>query len=634
MKSLAPFFSELIASDPAPEKIPGKRGRPAIAEKAMTRTERNRKSKSQKSMARRRCIAVLDMETDPFDKVTQERIFPFVACFYSKEFETCVIWEENENVFVSRVVDFIERLPEQFTIYAHNGGKFDFMFLVHRLRGKVSFKGRGIMSARIGNHQLRDSFHIIPEKLANYHKKAFDYEKMRKEVRSAHRDEIIAYLISDCVYLFDIVEKFVQDFGLKLSIGQAAMAELKKSYDVPKFSENWDAYMRDYFFGGRVECLKGAGHFRGNYKLYDVNSMYPHVMASYRHPVGNMFDYKIRRGVPGNATCFVHLRCRNNGALIARADSGETTARIPVGEFFTTIWEYEVACKYNLISEVEIIQVLDCEKRTTFADFVLPLYTKRQDTKAELARLKTAGMADGAKFLDVKKDDIFYKLLLNNAYGKFAQNPRSFKEHYLTDVDELPPGEWFASINELPETERGAYFLPRYECDQYWIWEKPAPAFTFNNVGVAASITGAARAILLEAMQHAKNPIYCDTDSIICESLSGMHLDGQALGAWDIEDEFKSVVIAGKKLYSVEHAKPRKLNADQLKAGMSPNYTIKSKGTAGLLWSDMLDLVNGGEKTLVNFGPTLTKTGSQNYISRKIRATAKGHTDAGFISGI
>ena len=59
----------------------------------------------------------------------------------------------------------------------------------------------------------------------------------------------------------------------------------------------------------------------------------------------------------------------------------------------------------------------------SFDKFVLPLYDRRLETKAELGRMKKLGQSDTAEYIEVKKDDIFLKLLLNNGYGKFAQNP-------------------------------------------------------------------------------------------------------------------------------------------------------------------------------------------------------------------
>lgn len=561
---------------------------------------------------------MIDSETDPFDNVSQDRVLPFLFIIHADEFEPIIIWNENFDALIDQTIEALEAIKEPYTFYAHNGGKFDFLFFIFKLRGSVSFKGRGIMEAKLGIHTLRDSFHIIPEKLAAYQKDEFDYTKLRRGKRAQHRAEIIRYCQADCVYLLDIVKGFVGEFGLKLSIGQAAMTELKKHYTVEKFSEGWDAYIRTFFFGGRVECLAGRGEFVGPYKLYDVNSMYPDVMANCLHPIGGFFDYEIRAGMPNENTVFIDLNCMNNGALLARDENGATTARIPRGNFLTTIHEYRMALKHGLISDVEINLCIDCAKQTSFADFVLPLYERRQATKKSLADMKARGMAHGAAYLDTKKDDIFLKLLLNNAYGKFAQNPRNFKEHYLTDPDDMPPKEWMKSIEKLKPHERDAYLQPAFESERYWIWIKPAPGWSFNNVGTAASITGAARAKLMDAICKAVDPIYCDTDSLICRDLPGVDIDKERLGAWDIEDEFTRVIVNGKKLYSCEFKTPRKGGNGQIET-----YKVRSKGTAGLTWDGMQTLLDGGEIAIANKGPTLTKFGTQNYITRKIKATAQ-----------
>lgn len=592
-----------------------KRGRPRKFDVPPTSTERVRKHRQPKIDQKKRCVGVIDCETDEFDNVTQEFIKPFLFVIYTDERPPIVIWDENFKSLIKRLLAALDTFEEPFTWYAHNGGKFDFMFLVHELRGPVSFKGRGIMEAKLGRHTLRDSFHIIPEKLANIQKEKFDYANMNKLRRGKFRQQIIDYCISDCRYLLDIVKKFVADFGLKLSIGQAAMYELRKFYNVEKFSDAWDAHMRQFFFGGRVECLKGRGHFKGDYKLFDVNSMYPFVMAHRLHPVGSMGDYTQRLGVPSNNTVFVDLTCENNGALIARDESGATTANIRRGRFYTTIHEYQTALAHGLIGDIKINYCYDCSQLSNFSKFVLPLYSKRQLTKKILNEMRKAGQEGTSEFLNVKSRDLFYKLLLNNAYGKFAQNPRAFREHYLTDPDEEPPPEWFASLELRADGERWRH--PAFESKAYWIWTKPAPSFRFNNVGTAASITGAARAVLLDAKVRAIDPIYCDTDSLICRDLPGVRLDKEELGAWDIEDEFKSVIVNGKKLYSCEFAKPKPLPDGQIDL-----YKIRSKGTAGLTWAHMEMLLDGKETAMPSFGPTLNKFGDQKYITRTIRATA------------
>lgn len=557
--------------------------------------EYGKRKRTKRSQERLENIAILDMETDPFDSANpDEKIHPFCACLYSDKFEPIVIWEENYEIFVSELLLAINELRGSYTIYAHNGGKFDYLFLVHKLRGRVSFKGRGIMSAKIGQHELRDSFHIIPERLANYKKDDFDYEKMRKSKRASYRDEIVRYLINDCKYLLEIVKGFVGNFGLKISIGQAAMAELKKSYpNVKSIGENTDATLRDYFFGGRVECLAGKGHFSGAYKLYDVNSMYPHAMAAFKHPVSD--DYTLRRkGGITPATVFLDISCRNYGALVRRTEDNETTAQAKDGRFLTTIWEFQAALELDLIENVKVHGYLDNAERTDFSNFVVPLYEKRLSTKTLLKSLPE----NSPEWNEAKKDDIFTKLLLNNAYGKFAQNPRRFKENYITEPNHMPEGQGWSDV-----------ILPHFQCADYWIWQRPSPRRKYNNVGTAASITGAARAILMRAIAGATDPIYCDTDSLICRSISGVSIHPTELGAWDLESEFSEVLICGKKLYACRDAGTGKVK-------------VKSKGASNLTWDDLSRMLKDEIIASVNKAPTLTRTGQQFYMTRNIRATA------------
>lgn len=563
-------------------------------EKSSTPLERKQKERKAKGDEKKSNIAVLDMETDPFDAKARLRIFPFVACLYSDNFDPLVIWDENEQEFVRKVLEAIEALPDEYIIYAHNGGKFDYMFLLHRLRGKVSFKGRGIMSAKVGRHELRDSYHIIPEKLSAYQKEVFDYENMRKEKRNKPKikQQIIDYLISDCRYLLEIVKGFVNTFGLKISIGQAAMAELRQHYKVGTIGENLDTNLRPYFYGGRVECLQGRGRFVGDYKLYDVNSMYPAVMANCKHPISSNYTKRQKGGI-NSQTVFIELSCTNYGALVGRGEDGSTTANVRHGRFFTTIHEYNAAIELGLIDKVKIHYYIDNEELSDFSEFVIPLYEKRQETKRLLKALKEGS----EEYAEAKREDIFTKLLLNNAYGKFAQNPRRFKENYITAPDADAP-EGF----DCP--------IPAFVCDDYAIWQRPSPRRRFNNVGTAASITGAARAVLLRAIANADDPIYCDTDSLICRNLSGVEIHGQNLGAWDIEAEFSEVIVTGKKQYACRLA------------GQENKFKLRSKGVSGLEWAHFEQMLDGQIVEVLNKAPTLSKTGNQFYMTRNVRATA------------
>lgn len=571
-----------------------------------TNAENQRSFRQRRNAKRHKNIAVLDMETNPFDNISRELIVPFVACLYSDEFETIVIWEEDNEIFAHKLLAAIRGLPDAFTIYAHNGGKFDFMLLIRWLRGEVSFKGRGIMAAHIGPHELRDSYHIIPERLANYKKDKFDYSKNHKLKRSNYRQEIIDYLINDCRYLLDLVKRFLKRFSFKISVGAAAMATLAENYTYEKVAPSTDEMLRPFFFGGRVQCISGAGYYNGDFKLYDVNSMYPFVMSSLRHPIGA--EYITRGGKPNANTIFLRLECFNDGALLGRDAKGELTTNIQSGEFHTSKWEYETALELGLISDIKIIECIDNFKFTKFDKFVLPLYAQRAEAKTLLDTLAK----DTEEYDTCKAEVLFLKLILNNAYGKFCQNPRRYREHYITDPGEKPP-----------EMEDGNYEDPaEYMGSDYWIWSRPSPKLRFNNVGTGASITGGARAILMRAIHSARNPIYCDTDSLICEELRDHKLDKTILGAWDLEKKISELIIVGKKMYAYREtpdAEPifRTKGINTKEAIITPQNMRRD-----LTWDDMLSmLVEGGELTVRQSGPTLTRIGKQSYIERRIRRT-------------
>lgn len=639
LADLAGYLLPLVEAVELPKR--GPKPQNAVS---MSSTERSRKWRAPMNAARKRQIAVLDLETDPFED-ERKAIFPFCGELYSDQFSPIVIWETDPSRFVDKLVTEIENLPDAYTIYAHNGGKFDFMFFVHKLRGIVKFKGRAIMCAKIGNHELRDSLHILPEKLAAWKKDKFDYRKMRKSVRQKNKAEILSYLHSDCVYLFDIVKRFVGEFGLKISIGQAAFTELRKHYKVAHVSETMDAALRPYFFGGRVECIAGKGIFDAGwrnqpFKLYDVNSMYPFVMATYKHPIGN--EYLWRRGQPGPDTVFLDLTCRNHGALVSRGTENDASADLDFGRFHTTIWEYETALKYDLIEDVNIHWVIDCQTRSDFSKFILPMYARRQETKRLMNGLKKAGKEFTTEYEEIKKENILLKYLLNNAYGKFAQNPAKYKEFCYTAAMQKPDAydpEWWNFLQGADEDTIHRYSMPVERCDQFEVWARPSPGRRYNNVGTAASITGASRAVWMEAWQNAVDPIYGDTDSIICRQLNNHELDPEKIGAWDLEETFDEVIITGKKQYCCKvqgrpdghelRLKVRCKGADlrveptDVSGWKLPDPTPAEWEKANAAtWRRYLDIFEGQVIEAINKAPTMNKIGEQKYIRRRIRATA------------
>lgn len=528
--------------------------------------------------AKNKKIAVIDFETDPFLYGRVPR--PFAAGFYDGE-RFVHFWGPS---CARALVDFLDSLPGSWLIYAHNGGKFDFHFLIDWIENPVKIINSRIVACHIGRHELRDSYAAIPIPLGAYQKTTIDYEKFEVENRDAHKVEILDYLRDDCVFLHSLVTAFIARFDAALTIGGAAMKTLKKIHPVTGRNSSHDAKFRPYYFGGRVQCFK-YGNFDGPVKIYDVNSMYPAVMRNEAHPTGARYlnvrgTVADKNGeIPGMkdaAFYFAHVRATvTGGGLPVREKMGLDFSR-KSGEFWTTSHEMRLLCRAGLMRVEKVIFAAAPYETISFDEYV--------DTfSAEKISAKQRGDKAG---------EIFAKLLLNSAYGKFAQNPENYKEWLIARDGEIPP--------EPYELERAA--------DGYELWAKPTEAHNYHDVATAASITSASRAVLLRGLLAAKNPIYCDTDSIICEAMGdGADIDSLRLGAWKLEGEGVRCSVAGKKLYAV-------FDAD--------GKCIKKAAKGAVFSGDEISRLAGGEvMRWRNDAPTFSLQKEPSFIDRAIART-------------
>lgn len=456
-------------------------------------------------------IAVCDLETDPFK---YGRVpLPFAAAFYDGEIYID-FWGDN---CVAQLMEWLSQQKTKYRIYAHNGGKFDFWYFQPWITNPLFFiKTRLVKAGLMEHHELRDSFSIIPVKLADYQKDSIDYANFEINKRERHKRAILRYLQSDCIYLFELVTRFIEQFGDKLTIASTAMSELKKLHEQKSCAPSHDAAFRPYYFGGRVECFE-TGECRGDFKFYDVNSMYPFVMRTMNHPLGD--DYCYMRHLPDSGFYFADITAYSNGALPIRAKDG---LKFPRGEFrfFACSHEITTALQFNLIKIKKVHHCFKARQLQRFDSFID----------------KYAQMKINAELAGDKAMRLFAKLLMNSAYGKFAQDPTQFKDTFI-----------YETLDSLKED--GAQYIGNF--DVRFLGEKPAliRAYSFLDVAIAASITSAARSLLLQGICRADRVIYCDTDSVVAEGLD-LPLHDTELGAWKTEARADKVYIAGKKLYS------------------------------------------------------------------------------------
>ena len=569
-------------------------------------------------------ITTLDLETDPFEAGLT--VQPFASGYFDGAVFT-TIWDADPKLLIERTVAMLDA-TEPSLCYVHNGGRFDIFYFLKYLSGNIKIINNRIVSCNLGKHELRDSYAIMPFPLASYQKDSIDYTKLHRDKRDSNRIEIIDYLRGDCQYLWELCTTFHSEFGDRLTIGGSSMRQLKEHHSFNTGGSEYDSRLRkDFYFGGRNQCFK-AGVIEQKCNIYDVNSMYPHVMRSCLHPVSIGIDVSNRIE---KDTCFVVAEGINRGAFPARDKVG-LTFTTQAGRYSTTIHEWIAALETGTFKPSRIIRTYGFRLRANFADFIDHFYH---------ARIAAKKNGDKAR-------DLLYKFTLNSAYGKFAQNPENFFDYQLTKpevvLDEacehchgcgqcLPHCDTCLRLNSGVPTddckfcEASGCKWAISEMSKEWIIWKARPLHShFLNVATGASITGAARAVLLRGIAQAIEPLYCDTDSIIASGHRNLPISDTELGAWKIEATGDVVAIAGKKLYGVySYAEPDSIkNPERVKLTNGRHaYTIKKahKGVH-LTGQDIIKIACGDTIEYASPVPAFQLDGSVKWIVRKVRTTA------------
>jgi len=523
-------------------------------------------------------IGVLDFETDPF---RAGRIpYPFACGIYFSDEKYFLFWDADCDL---QVVKFLKKLPAC-TLYAHNGGKFDFFYLLdHANNGSIQVRNERVFEMQIGNVTLRDSWPLIPFALDQYRKVKIDYRIFEYPLRErrANKIKIQHYLFEDCKSLYELITGFHAIVGPKDTIGSAAFYQMRKlGIEIESLNEAHDATFRPFFYGGHVEAF-GKGIFNGYpYKYLDVNSAYPFAML-HNHPHGADYRHqKTLKGIREIGPCFIEMVARSDGALPYRADDGGLC--FPRGEyrFTATGWEYAAGIETKTLRVQEILNVWIPQRLISFAPFVNHFYPLRLQSKRDGNRIAY----------------LAYKYLLNSGYGKFAQNPRDFKEHVLARFGEMPPDDSWKW-----ETDYGALSL----------WSRPAyDGHGFYDVATGASITGFQRAVLWRAICDATDVLYCDTDAMICRDAKVKI--GDALGEWKLEGIVHEACIAGKKLYAVK--------SDGEKCFDGKDYKLAHKG-ARLTYAQLKKICGGKEILWTSEAPTFSAGSGAHFVKRRIRST-------------
>lgn len=533
-------------------------------------------------------IWVADCETAPFGDNDWQHLcdgdiplarFPFIWGAYNG----CEYHEFNSS---EDFIAFCNTL-DNVIMYAHNGGKFDWFFLLDELEPWepiMVISGR-LAKFKIGGVEFRDSYNILPMPLSAWEKDEFDYTILKKEERDkpANRRKIQDYLRNDCKYLYQMVSAYIDRYGVNLTQASTALKVWQKlcQEEAPKTNKAFYNDISRFYYGGRVECFQ-TGIIDKPFKVIDINSAYPFAMK-HRHPYGG--TYNVTRKLPNSRAyierCFISISCVSRGAFPYREKNGLSFPNDDIRRtYFVTGWEFLSASETNSIFDWEIEEVVQFNESIHFNDYIDHFYTMKTEAKEN----------------EDKAGYIFSKLFLNSLYGKFGANPENYNEYTI-----IPP-----RYIEAAEYDNYGYCA---ELGPWALCSRPLEEHKarYYNVAVAASITGFVRAYLWKAINECKEVLYCDTDSIACADTGKLELDKTQLGAWDIEAYCDRGGIAGKKLYAFHTCEGK--------------WKTASKGVR-LSPDEILEVASGRTVEYIPNNPSFSLKRGIKFISRKIQKSA------------
>lgn len=513
-------------------------------------------------MARKRKhvpVAALDIETTP--GAYGYRPEPLCVCIKSNDLRFSVqFWGAD---CIEQSVQFLAAQPVKGRLLAHNGGKFDFGYYQHD-PGKKRVVGSRLLTSAVTGWETLDTMLLMPTSLTNLGGPDAEKGEMRLEYHTLdatpeQREYVMKYCTLDCEVLLQAYARFCKVFTgdenkpCKDTAASNAFNALKKCYPnaLPtlwRTTKTYDETMRPYYHGGIVNTFGQARDIVGEFTMVDANSMYPGAMKNYQHPASNRYvtiekPRLTREGKLygfGDKVFFIAFEGWSN-ILPHVKPTGGLEYNV-TGAYTVTSHELQAAMRYGMVRVDKVLNVFVFADTCNFAEFVDTYYAMRQDAKSK---------GDAVEYV--------FKIVLNSAYGKFGQDPSNYKDVCFElpgqapedDLEKYTPWKKVGMTVDMGET----------------IWEREAlieaDGQKFINVATAASITGAARASLIDAIGAVLAAggcvHYCDTDSIVFEGIPTMDL-GAKLGQWKVECELDRVVIAGPKLYALhlQDAKPGK----------------------------------------------------------------------------
>lgn len=467
-------------------------------------------------------FAVLDIETMKWTK------FICLGYFDGAKY--------NEFRSLKKFFDFLPS-TEVTNIFAHFGGKFDFLFLLRELlrdTRKIKItniipRGSSILCLSVSidgrEFNFRDSSALLPFSLKSI------TENFETDTRKSEWDHtkttgwsqgLSDYLRDDCIALYQSIEKFyswplIKKAGPAFTTASQALKVFRTFLkdDLKNPGRFANDLVRPSYLGGRTEIFKPACPKGVVLREYDVNSLYPFVMKENFYPVGRAVStFKYHKNFLGiyevRVTAPKNLKIPALGILLNKKYV------FPVGKFKGMFTSVEIEYAKTLGYSFEFIKgVYYPEKKELFKNFIDDLYAIRLLSNKNSV------------------NDIIAKLLMNSCYGRFGM--RLDRENLSFDL--------IVGSKEFRELKISTKVIPLYK--------NPVSLKSFTHVAIASFVTSYARIHMHRLMRPIEREVYyTDTDSIFTTAELPT---GTQLGALKLEAEYSqgAVFLLPKTYYAL-----------------------------------------------------------------------------------
>ena len=470
------------------------------------------------------------------------------------------------------------------THWAHNGGRYDVLWLLRwvraqGIRARCWGQGQRLTVVKIRHSTFRDSYALVPMKLekgaliGKYRKAATDfpcvceqdcggYCSIKRGMSERMYRKLAEYLRHDCLagmsMLQVLSERCAQyDFDLLGTVGGSSWTTAQRWLDL--HDADWSGlghrsktatYLsaRDAYFGGRTQVF--MPYAKRGYR-YDITSAYPAALANLELPWGQgreLFGRKAgiaySSGKEGLYRVRIHVPKQHIPPLPVR---GKLRLSYPYGTFAGTYASYELRYAQTLGARIERVAsgLVWPERKVVFDSFCRQVW-KIRDTEGTETAFGT-----------------WLKWFANSLTGRLAIRPESCTVYFDEEEKQPCPADFPCDGRHGTKTPCCRHRCMR-TCGGYkplskgglsngvWLkykWQIPES----GHIHYAAFLTSHTRVELHKQLtddtDEGHTAVYCDTDSVYATKQRTYNIDAHTLGWYKYEGNFRNFEALAPKTY-------------------------------------------------------------------------------------